>query len=438
MRSGRSLRRTSLAIGIIQALSLTPSLAATIVVDNGSDDAVGCTLRSAIVSINAAQNNGECSAVGEFGENDVIDFDVTSVGGLTSSLDITNDVSINPFRGPISIGSVGNDSVFNIQGSTVFFDNVIISGGSAGLDGGGIFARGSFVTLRNSSVIGNSAGDDGGGIFVRDSSLFLNNSTVTGNSASTNSAGDDGGGIYARASSVSLSKSTVSLNSANDEGGGIFVTSSTISLANSTISGNSAKDEGGGIIINFNSNASIISSTFSDNTADRTAGGISIASGTASLSNSLVAGNMTGEGVLAVSELSVSAASTLNLLGRNLLGDDNKTSEEALNFVPTGNVILATSDARQSTPLTEILSPLANNGGSTLTQALVESSPAINSANNRICAATPVNNRDQRNFARRDSCDIGAFEFGAVPPVFKPAVIVPPIMLLLNDDHENG
>jgi len=437
MRSGHSIRRTSLAIIVIQALSLTSSLAATIVVDNGSDSAVGCTLRSAIVSINTAQNNGECRAVGEFGENDVIDFDVTSVGGLTSSLDITNDVSINPFRGPISIGSAGNGSVFNIQGSTVFFENVIISGGSAGLDGGGIFARDSIITLSNSTVMGNSAGDDGGGIFVRDSSLSLNNSTVSGNSASTNGAGDDGGGIYARASSVSLNKSTVSLNDANDEGGGIFVTSSTISLANSTISGNSAKDEGGGIIIKFNSNASIISSTFSNNTADRTAGGISIASGTASLSNSLVAGNRTGEGVLAVSELSVSAASALNLLGRNLFGDDSKTSQEALNFVPTENVILATSDARQSTPLTEIVSPLANNEGSTLTHALAEGSPAINSASISVCAATPTNNRDQRNFVRLDSCDIGAFEFGAAPFAFKPAVIVPPIMLLLNDDHEN-
>jgi len=145
---------------------------------------------------------------------------------------------------------------------------------------------------------------------------------------------------------------------------------------------------------------------------------------------------MTGSGALATSELSVSVASTFYLSGNNLLGDDSKTSREALNFMPTGNVILSTSDSLDSASLSEILSPLADNGGPTLTHALVEGSPAIDSANNAICSALPINERDQRNLFRVDPCDIGAIEFGATEPPFIFATILPPIFLLLLDEEQ--
>jgi len=439
MRPCRSFKQTCIAMGVIQALSVAPGLAATIIVDDGSDGGVGCTLRSAIVSINAAQNSGGCTAAGEFGDGDSIDFAVSSVSGLTSSLAITSDVLINSSGNSVSISSLGNGSVFDIRDSSVSLDHVTISGGSASLDGGGIFTRRSTLRLTNSTVSGNSASDDGGGIFVRDSVVFIDNTTVTNNSAATDiSAGDDGGGIYIRSSIVTLSNSTVSANRANDEGAGIFTTSfsSWVVISNSTISGNAANDEGGGMLISFNSNVSIINSTISNNTADRTGGGISNASGTLSLSNSLIAGNMTGSGALATSELSVSVASTFYLSGNNLLGDDSKTSREALNFMPTGNVILSTSDSLDSASLSEILSPLADNGGPTLTHALVEGSPAIDSANNAICSALPINERDQRNLFRVDPCDIGAIEFGATEPPFIFATILPPIFLLLLDEEQ--
>lgn len=55
------------------------------------------------------------------------------------------------------------------------------------------------------------------------------------------------------------------------------------------------------------------------------------------------------------------------------------------------------------------LSALANNGGSTLTCALLSGSPATNAGDD---AAAPV--RDQRNYARLDRSDIGAYEYGGV------------------------
>jgi len=58
------------------------------------------------------------------------------------------------------------------------------------------------------------------------------------------------------------------------------------------------------------------------------------------------------------------------------------------------------------------LGPLQDNGGPTHTMALLSGSAAIEAANDAICAAPPVNNRDQRGVARPQGphCDIGAYE----------------------------
>jgi hypothetical protein len=58
------------------------------------------------------------------------------------------------------------------------------------------------------------------------------------------------------------------------------------------------------------------------------------------------------------------------------------------------------------------LGPLADNGGLTATHAIAITSPARNTANNATCQPT-----DQRGVLRPQdiNCDIGAFEYGAVP-----------------------
>jgi hypothetical protein len=52
------------------------------------------------------------------------------------------------------------------------------------------------------------------------------------------------------------------------------------------------------------------------------------------------------------------------------------------------------------------IGPLADNGGPTLTHALLGGSPAIDSADNGLCPAI-----DQRGEPRDVACDVGAFEF---------------------------
>jgi len=63
---------------------------------------------------------------------------------------------------------------------------------------------------------------------------------------------------------------------------------------------------------------------------------------------------------------------------------------------------------------------LQNNGGPTQTVAVLADSPAINAGDQAVCAADPVNDRDQRGFVRPGddfpNCTIGAYEYLAVAP----------------------
>lgn len=65
-----------------------------------------------------------------------------------------------------------------------------------------------------------------------------------------------------------------------------------------------------------------------------------------------------------------------------------------------------------TTTSTPGLSPLANNGGPTMTQAIAATSPAFKAGNLASCPA-----KDQRGFFRRPGpfCDIGAYQLGAKP-----------------------
>ena len=458
------LKKTCLAISIIKALAISPSFAATIVVDSSGESGTACSLRNAVESINISQNVGGCVAINDFGTDDTINFSVSTVNVLDTELRIINDVSINPGGNFLTINANAFSRVLSISNSAVTIENLIVSGGqsSANSDGGGISARDSQLTLQNVVLRNNTADDDGGGLYAEDCQVFINDSQIINNNAddggglyvrdsnvtirdsiisgnTTVTIGDDGGGLYARSGTVSVTNTTISDNSADDDGGGIFVRESTLTFSNSTLSGNRADDDGGGINVGFSANASIIHSTLANNSADRVGGGIAVASGSLTLSNSLIVGNSAGDGVLSTDDINLSVVGSLNFLGVNLVGDSSKSESEAFNFSPQNSVILATSDSRQATPLTSIIaplttSPLRTGDQVTPTHALVSGSPAIDAANNNICSASPINTKDQRRLQRTELCDIGAFEFGATK--FRNTFTAPPILfLLLNEQH---
>ena len=163
-----------------------------------------------------------------------------------------------------------------------------------------------------------------------------------------------------------MTNSTFAGNSAGSSGGGIF-NESTLTVSNSTINGNRAVNGGG--IHNY---------TYAEY------------AGTVTLQNTIVANSPTGR----------NCTNAITDGGGNLSYPD------------------ATCPGINSDPK---LGPLQDNGGPTWTMALLPGSAAIDTADDAICAAPPVNNLDQRGVARPQGphCDIGAYE--AMPPPRLPA-----------------
>src|SRR5262245_46970822 len=301
----------------------------------------------------------------------------------------------------VSGNSAGQDGG-GISAGTARLINSAVSGNFASRDGGGIVAV--TVNLTDSALRGNTAGRNGGGINATGTATLVR-STVSGNFATI---GGDGGGIFAR--TATLTNSTVSGNSAIDDGG-IFAGVAT--LTNSTVSGNSADRDGGGIQASF---LTLLNVTVTDNSA-HTGGGVFVAAGgTANVRNSIIAGNLvdlTGTGP------DLSGAFTSG--GHNLIGDG--TGATVFTDVTRGDQVGTAAD-----PIDPRLGPLADNGGPTLTHALLPDSPALDHGD-----ATGLPATDQRGGTFRRSFgsapDIGAFEAQpsappATPPADPPAVVV--------------
>jgi hypothetical protein len=221
--------------------------------------------------------------------------------------------------------------------------------------------------------------DRGGGIF-NDGTLTVTNSTISDNSA-TGFGNNGGGGIF-NDGTLMVTNSTISGNSSSNLGGGIKTSGGsqggTLTVTNSTISGNSAHGSG-----------------------NNGGGGIDSLSIAATLKNTIVANSPAGGNCSGAPPTDV---------GNNL------DSDTSCGFGTSNNSLSGVDP---------MLSPLADNGGPTLTHALLENSPAINRGNNAFAVEPDGNplNYDQRGqgFARivDGTVDIGAFEVqgkGSEPP----------------------
>ncbi len=357
---------------------------ATITVSSALDVSGSCTLRDAITSSNSDIAVGGCVAGNN---NDSIVFDdtvfpptatttITLAGYTLPPISSHTTITGQGLGGPV-IDFAGSNRHFYINGGVAVLNNLILTG--AGPSAPPIRAASAEVTLNNSTVSGNSASSSqGGGIYLKSQSkMLLNNSTVSDNSASS--------------------------------GGGVLSRSSQLTVVNSTITGNTVVGRGGGIYSNQNSDASITNSTITGNSAGQLGGGVAASSGRVYLTNNIIAGN---QAPIRVEISNINGAATFSSF-YNLLGNSGIANADAFSlFTPSMSDITATSDGLVPTDLADILSPLADNGGPTLTHALPAGSPAIDTGDDHTCIAAPVNSLDQRGELRPDGdvCDIGAFE----------------------------
>jgi CSLREA domain-containing protein len=325
-------------------------------------------------------------------------------GGLHTSGNIT--ITHSNFNNNVATICGGGIEVWPI---TIITASTFIS--NTAPKGGGICATGQ-TWLYDSFVTSNTATSHGGGIEV-EQLLHMERTSVSGNVA-----GSDGGGIYSPDGALWLADSVVAGNSATSaspaagNGGGIYVTQFMIAL-DSTLSGNTATGNGGGLYsggyTSFVRTNILNNLTIADNVADQdnngsgNGGGVYVVlTSTLKMTNTLIAGNQDLGGQ------APDCFGTVTSSGYNLI---ESTLGCTISGTATGNI---TGQSAQ-------LGPLADNGGPTLTHALLSGSPALDTGSpvtpgsgGSACEAA-----DQRGIARPQgfACDIGAYELVITPTV---------------------
>jgi hypothetical protein len=221
--------------------------------------------------------------------------------------------------------------------------------------------------------------------------------------------GGNGGGLFSDGE-VTLTRCVVTANRAGWLGGGIAAgwNGAKVMLRSSTVSGNVAANDGGGIFIGYRGEIEIEHSTIAGNTGTA-GGGLALSwSDYAAIRGSVVADNVALSGGSPDCYTGYPAwliSRDYNLIGSTVgctIGGD--TDHDLYGVDP-------------------LLGPLADNGGPTLTHALLEGSPAIDAGTCTDLDGAPVTT-DQRGAPRPygPACDIGAFEFGAEPPALVAAL----------------
>ncbi len=252
---------------------------------------------------------------------------------------------------------------------TVTLDSIIVAYNWATWMGGGIYVDGT-LTISNTSIHHNRAGNDGsgagggGGIHVQSGPLIVNSSTLAANSIFGNYSG-----------------------SAIDNWG-------PVTLNNTTVTGNI-----GAPALQPTSSAPLVlnNSTVTANTS-----GIWNEGGTITLSNTIVAGNSPPAPPYAYFS---DCNGNLYSAGHNLIGNNLYCAFHRMASDKVGT---------PTAPINPRLGLLQNNGGLTMSHALMLGSPAIDAGSPEVPGSTAgaCMPTDQRGLLRPAGarCDIGAYE----------------------------
>jgi predicted outer membrane repeat protein len=295
-----------------------------------------------------------------------------------------NTVTASSAGGGIENYSSGTAAINNCT-----FTNNSASGSGSSASSGGAIGNSGAMTITGSTFTGNTAASDGGAIYS-DGAL-----TISTTSFLNSVCGSDGGAIRSQGTS-SISACTFAGNTAASVGGGLDTSDASANVTNSTFANNTAGSGGGGAFCESN-NAVFINCTITANRVNSTSSSVGaglMADGTLTIQNTIVAGNFRGASGTTADDVAaaLTSNSSYNLIGIGGAGG-------LVNGVNHNQVGVTNLD----------LGALANNGGPTMTIALLAGSPAIDSGNNSFVVAGET---DQRGQARihDGTVDIGAFE----------------------------
>jgi hypothetical protein len=336
-----------------------------------------------------------------------------SISGLTLSKGFVYSSTATAAGG--CIYSKENVSLTNVRVS----DCIAHVRGANYAEGGGIAVvhdlrlRGSIVS--GNQAVGITAGNGGsvalGGGVATGGDIYAFQSTISGNDATGTTAASligVGGGLYAHGG-ANIRYSTISGNFAGKGIGGFLINGGyEAKFVDSTISGNAAPYGviGGGAISNT-SNVYFYNSTLAFNTA-----------ATATYGSAVYAAGLVVKGVSVGSGKTVPVIMSSTIMSNNTYGAPGagydfsiSTTQGPVSVTGSKNLVLHSSaslpgDTRHACPL---LGPLRDNGGTTLTHALLSHSPAIDNGFSSFAG------NDQRGdgFMRESPTghpDIGAYE----------------------------
>ncbi len=345
-----------------------------------------CTLRAAIQSANGTPGNDMIIFADSLPPPAV--FTLSRMGNddtaLNGDLDITADLTLIGNGAAQTIldgnGIALQDRVLHIISATVTIMGVTIQNGRAS-DGGGLYNSG-ILTVMHSTISGNRAPFVGGGLY-NGGVLTVTHSTILGNSS------DLGGGVYVKGP-MRLDQSTVHGNNATLGGGGLY-NENALTITSSTVSGNQGRTSGG--VQNVSSaNLWAWNSTIDGNSATANGGGLSN-SGVANLYNVTISHNVadaddtgdgTGGGVFNYPGAVFNTRNTVlavNYRGITPLLNDCSgaiwSDHSRFTSVPVTCSIVGPSSF---TTDPNGIGPLDDNGGPTLTVALLPGSDAIDAA----------------------------------------------------------
>ncbi|MEX2308948.1 MAG: nidogen-like domain-containing protein [Pirellulales bacterium] len=342
----------------------------------------------------------------------------------------------------IGANTRGGGVIARSDASQLLMSGGLIAHNSATGGGGGIFVNAinsgsatiALSRIESNAVMGDGAHYGGGAELRADtgSTIRVDSTSVVGNTSQHIAGGIRT--LNAGNSTIIIENSLVADNSAARFGGGLHLTAvdGQTLISNSTISGNHANLDGSGFNVAAREQGpvTIQHSTIVRNTIDTVpeddafAAGLKVFSGAVAVANSILAENENGDGSL--NDLGVeddpasvdpdseglipgSLATTYSLIGFT----DLTGPAETIPGTPDaqGNLIGGASNG----PLGPLLAALTDNGGPTLTHALLHGSPASNAgdpaATSESESVPPFDQRGEP-FPRvvNGRIDIGAFE----------------------------
>jgi predicted outer membrane repeat protein len=206
-------------------------------------------------------------------------------------------------------GNGGTGRLFTINGASsadVTFKNLIFSGFTTTLAGGGVFfnnTAGVTATFENCTFSGNSVtNNQGGGV------IFFANGTlnIIDSSFENNTSSDEGGAIFANSGTITITNTLFKTNSAASKGGAIYTINGDFTITGSTFYDNETTNTSGATggsvlyVAGSGSTNSITNCTFFENSVglpnNQDYGTIRTDNGNTTVTNSLFYDNKTNNG----------------------------------------------------------------------------------------------------------------------------------------------